>query len=161
MRACVTVLVASLVLAACADSGSGVRSPLAAAVGYRWQVTGGTDASGQLDVAAGSHAMIAFTPDGYVFGDDTVNSLQGRYHETGDGYRVSDVAQSLVGIAGPPPRVMSAVDALFPEGGTVQVKVSGATLQLRRSHVRLDLRRAGAQGPMLPVSASSTATPSR
>lgn len=145
---------------------------VAGIVGYRWDVIGVQDEHGTISVPKSLGAEVGFTRDGHVFGDDTVNALQGRYRATPGGYRVQHGGTTYVGYAGTDPirqRVIAAVDGLFlayaatpdsiPTPVTVAVHLDGDRLSLRHGATTVILTRAGRQPDALTSSPSSTATP--
>jgi hypothetical protein len=181
--ATVAVVVALAVTISVVNSGRpGVNHPaagpsasLAGIVGYRWDVTKVQDGHGAFSVPPGLDAYIGFTRNGYVRADDTVNFLSGRYRPQPGGYRVDDVATTLVAGGSDPQRrrLIDAVDAMllapakdltpFPPANvvTVAVRVDGDTLTLTsdKAHTTLTLIRAGGQPDATMARPSSTAPP--
>jgi hypothetical protein len=165
--------VAISVVAANRTSGhhlAGGSVPLAGIVGYRWQLVELHDQHGALAVPASIHASIAFTPDGYVLGHDSLNPVQAEYRAvSNDQYTVH---QSDFGAVGSVPglgpgaaikqRVVGAVDEMFltnlGSSLLVTARAVGDTLTLQHDHVTLTLRRAGRQGNFVPESPSPTPT---
>lgn len=180
VAAAAAVAIVAAVLAVFAARGNRTNNPaagdsLAGVVGFRWQVTHLVDARGGLDVPASLHAEMGFTRDGYVLGDDSVNTMSVQYTATEDGYSVGPAGSSLVGYAGSPgsvqTRTKDAVDALFfdlsssvirnssPFTVTVTLDDQGV-LTLEHADTQLTLARIGPQ-PDFAQPASPTATASR
>lgn len=176
------VLGLALSLAGCASGRSQAstdqRNPLAAAIGYRWQLTQVNDTRGVLAVPPSADAEIAFASNRYVLGDDTMNPLQGQYRLTRAGYSVRDVIVGGVGSTGNDPvaqRTINAVDAVFlarakpsidpgfspAPAVEVTATVHANVLTLRHGNTALTLTRHGRQRDVLvpPPSATPTATP--
>lgn len=141
------------------NGATGKGGPETGIVGYRWRLVRLNDSYGSLPVPASLHAQIAFAPNDYVLGNDTVNALQGRYRITASGYAVRNAGTTLVGVGDVPQqrkRTIAAVDAMFfpvesaPGNVEVAVSVHGSMLTLRRTGFTLTLRRAGVQ-PAVPA----------
>lgn len=140
------------------------RGSLTGVVGYRWQVFRVVDSSGALSVPASLHAQVAFAPNGYVLGNDTVNAIQGKYRVTGAGYTVRNSSTTLVGVGDVSQqrkRTIAGVDAMFsavvttPSNGRprpfeVAVSLRNGTLTLSRAGFTLILHRDGVQ-PAVPA----------
>lgn len=142
----------ALFLAACSPTQSSRDTSLSGAVGYRWQVVGLRDAFGKMPVPGGLHAGIAFTRDGHVLGNDTLNALGASYRANRRGYTTRDAGTTLVGsmaMARDRKRIKTAVDAMFPMAAPrpieIVVRVHRDNLTLSRSSFTLTLRRAGIQ----------------
>jgi hypothetical protein len=170
--------VTALAIAGCASSAPaspGPRNRIASVVGYRWRALTVQDGHGVLSVARSSHAEVAFTRDGYVLGNDTMNGLQGRYRATRVGYAVTDPVMGAVGGTGGSPdrtRIVNAVDAMFaatsgslaatpPTSIDVAVTTRGGTLNLTRDAISVTLVRAETEPDFVgPGGPSQTSTPS-
>jgi hypothetical protein len=151
--------------------GQAGGDPLAGVAGYRWRLIELIDTHGTLSAPASLPALIAFTHDGHVLGDDTVNALQGDYQPTPGGYTVRQGGGTFVGAPQGDPirsRIIAAVDAMFfsivpnpdqtPPALTVDVKLTGDTLTLRHGDTSLTLRRAGTQPDYFAQPPSPTPT---
>lgn len=170
--AVIAVLIAVLV----ADRGNRTQppagdDPLAGVVGYRWQVTHVVDPLGSVDMPSSLTADVGFTGNGYVLGDDTVNSLQAKYTPATGGYEVRGTVTSAVGSVGLDPiqkRTIAAVDALFlvtdsdSSGAAsliVQVTLADTgVLTLEHGGFQVTLTRAGPQPDLSAQPTSPTAT---
>lgn len=132
-----------------------VDGALTGVIGFRWRVVKVIDSHGAVSVPSALGAQIGFSDDGYMFGKDTVNALQGDYELTAGGYSVRNGATTLLphGLDQNRERIIAAVDAMFlavtrPGENppvVVQVGLAGTTLTLRRDDITLTLERAGTQ----------------
>ena len=88
------------------------------------------DAVGRLSPVAPETAVIGFTRDGYVLGDDTLNPVQSRYHVEASGYRADTPTIGGVGFGGSHTRLrlIKAVDSMF--FGPIVANVNGNRLTL-------------------------------
>lgn len=137
------------------NTGSNSRA-LDGVAGYRWRVTAISDKQGSAAVSPSWGASVAFSRDGIVFGDDTVNQMSGRYRVAKGGYTVTNIARTLVGSAGLDPiraRTVTAVDTLFGQHGDISSGTSPAHVTVELHKGALKLRRNG-----LSVTAARSST---
>jgi hypothetical protein len=147
-----------------------VDGALTGMIGHRWRIVEVVDSRGALSVPSALEARIGFSSDGYVFGKDTVNALQGNYELTNGGYRVRNGGTTLLPhqYDHDRERIIAAVDAMFypvgkpgesPRRLVVQARLEGEQLWLQRDDITLTLKLVGTQPDMLaPPSPTITGT---
>jgi hypothetical protein len=120
-------------------------SPVIDAVGYTWNVQALTDEHGQLTIPHRLHATVGLARYGLVLVKDTVNTLEGEFGLSNDGYVVGhQVSSTANGYAGHDPTVLrlkAAVDAMVARNAAVTASVDGDTLTLHRGAITLTLQR--------------------
>jgi hypothetical protein len=91
------------------------------------------------------HATVGLARYGLVLVKDTVNTLEGEFGLSNDGYVVGhQVSSTANGYAGHDPTVLrlkAAVDAMVARNAAVTASVDGDTLTLHRGAITLTLQR--------------------
>lgn len=151
-------------------------------VGYRWKLTQVIDGHGTLTVS-GRRLVLAFTPDGYLSGNDGCNGLHGRYRFHNGGFTVHDVFSTQVlckyPVGSAQARIKTAVDAAFnlppPDAIThappeIATRLDGSTLRLTigSSGITIVTERAGrppdavtGATPTTPIPSTTPISPTR
>ncbi|HJQ00556.1 MAG TPA: hypothetical protein VJ851_03050 [Jatrophihabitans sp.] len=115
--------------------GSGAPGGDAGYIGYRWRLVQITHNDVVTDVPSSIDATIRFADDHSILIDDTVNVSSGPFTPVRGGFRLGNLATTLVGYGGQDPVRQAVIDGLaaLARPGTVTASVSSSagTTQLR------------------------------
>lgn len=130
-------------------------SQLTGIVGFRWRIAEVRHGTAGVTVPRARGGYFAFTPEGDLVADDTVNNYAGRFTSTANGYHVTLMRVSLVGYGGHDPVTLALIagtQALTEAGVDVTVRLTGTRLDLSAGDYRITAVRAGPAGiPPSPV----------
>ena len=147
MRRMLAMALVTLAAAACGGT-SGGSSMLTGFAGYKWSVVAISHDGTETAVPAHYNVYLQFAPNGQYGANDPVNYHFGTYRQTGDGFKTSRVAVSLVGYAGPDPVIVLAMNAIssLDNLADVPATVTGNRLDIVAGGYTLTCQRAGEQG---------------
>jgi hypothetical protein len=134
-------------------------SQLAGIVGFRWRIAEVQHGAARVTVPRARGGYFAFTPEGDLTADDTVNHYAGRFTAAANGYRVTVMRVSLAGYGGHDPVTLALIagtQALTETGADVTVRLTGTRLDLSAGDYRITAVRAGPAG-ILPTPVPSPA----
>jgi hypothetical protein len=142
----------SVAAAGCATAASGAApksAPGAQAgfAGYKWQVVAIDHAGKETPIPARYAVYLLFTPHGQFVANEPVNTHDGAYHQTGDGFTISDMGTTGVGYVGHDPAVLLSVAAIsaFNNGVHAEVGLTGDRLAVTVGGYTLTCQRDGRQ----------------
>jgi hypothetical protein len=161
----IVVVFAVPALSGCANSpgpagiGRTTSSQLTGIVGFRWRIAEVRHGTAGVTVPRARGGYFAFTPEGDLLADDTVNNYAGRFTPAANGYHVTVMRVSLVGYGGHDPVTLALIggtQALTQAGVHVTVRLTGTRLDLSAVDYRITAVRAGPAG-ILPSPVPSPA----
>jgi hypothetical protein len=116
-----------------ADIQRTTSSQLTGIVGFRWRIAEVQHGAASVTVPRTRGGYFAFTPEGDLAADDTVNHYAGRFTSTANGYHVTIMRVSLAGYVGHDPVTLALIagtQALTGAGAHVTVGLTGTRLDL-------------------------------
>jgi hypothetical protein len=146
-------------LSGCATSrgpagiGRTTSSQLIGIVGFRWRITEVQHGAAGVTVPPTGGGYFAFTPEGDLLADDTVNNYAGHFTPAPNGYHVTIMRVTLAGYGGHDPVTLALIagtQALTQAGVHVTVRLTGTRLDLSAVDYRITAVRAGPAG-ILPT----------
>ena len=148
MRRMVAVALMALAAAACGSPAAGGSSSSGGFAGYKWSVVAISHDGKDTPIPAHYNVYLQFAPNGQYGANDPVNYHFGTYRQTGDGFKTSRVAVSLVGYAGPDPVIVLAMNAIsrLDDVADASARVTGDRLDVVAGGYTLTCQRAGEQG---------------
>jgi hypothetical protein len=129
-------------------------------VGLRWRIAEVQRAAAVVTVPRTRGGYFAFTPEGNLLADDTVNNYAGRFTPAANGYHVTIMRVSGVGYGGHDPATLALIagtQALTGAGVHVTVRLTGTRLDLSAGHYRITAVRIAPAG-ILPTPAPPAGT---
>jgi hypothetical protein len=130
-------------------------------VGYRWQIAEVRHSATRVAVPQGRRGYVAFSPNGILNADDSVNHYYGHFTSTTNGYHATDVATTLVAYGGHDPitlALMEGIGALTMQDADVVVeRLTGNQLELAVVGYHVTAMRAGREA-VQPTSVPPTNT---
>jgi hypothetical protein len=152
-------------LSGCASSRgpAGIKrstnSQLTGIVGFRWRIAEVQHGAASVTVPRTRSGYFAFSPQGDLIADDTVNNYVGRFAPTANGYHVTIMRVTLAGYGGHDPVTLALIagtQALTKASAGVAVRLTGTRLDLSADDYRITAVRAGPAG-ILPTPVRSRA----
>ena len=138
-------------------------SQLTGIVGFRWRIAEVEHGAVSVTVPRTRGGYFAFSPQGDLVADDTVNNYAGRFASAVNGYRVTVMRVTLIGYAGHDPvtlAVIAGMQALTQAGAGIAVGLTGTRLDLSAGDYRITAVRAGPAGILpLPVPSPASTRP--